>query len=165
MRMDIRKHLRLALPLVLSGIVAFMAFQFFFGNLGVVDAWAKQRTIAGIRQDIASIKAASAQRQRQIDLLTTDKGTIRSLALLYGMTGGEQIQPKTLPPRTVPAHPTQSVSSRDEQPFLIRHPVLLIIPGAILALLTGFFVAQRQRARQHAAVTNRSRCIKPTWTA
>lgn len=163
--MDIGKHLRLTLPLVLAGTVALLAFQFFFGTLGVVESWAKQQTLANMRQDILSLKAATAERQRQINLLSSDKGTIRSLALLYGMTGGEEVQPRDSLARKIPLRPPKTDDSYGKQPFFIRHPVLLVISGAILALVTGFFVSQRRRGKQQSSLSNRSRYIKPSWTA
>lgn len=160
--MDIRKHVRLLLPLTLSGGIALMAFQFFFGKLGVVESWEKQRTIAALQQDIAAIKTASAERQTQISLLSTDKGTIRGLALLYGMTGGDGIPARPLPQATKLKRESLR-EDQQEQPFLLRHPVLIIIPGVILALLTGFMLSRRLRKQD--ADPQRTRYIKPSWTA
>ena len=141
-----------------------MAFQFFFGELGVVDAWEKQRTIANIKLDIASIKVAANHRLRQIELLSKDKGTIRAMALLYGMTGGDNVKATSLPT------PTNSARSAPEpaaelRPFLLRHPVLIVLLGLIFALLIGFFFSRRLRhIKDDAVEPMRSRYIKPSWT-
>ena len=130
-----------------------------------MEARKKQRIIAGMKQDITSIRAASAERQRHLERLTSDKGTIRSLALLYGMTGGEQVQPGVLPPKPNSSTPVPAAATQETEPFFLRHPVLLIIPGVILLLLVGSSITRRLRARQQNSGTNRSRCIKPSWTS
>jgi len=156
----------------IAALFAAFVVQFFVGELGIVESGNKQHIIAELKADIAAIEGAAGEKLAEIERLLSDRRLIRSHALLYGMVGGLEYGPapasaisnsgaeggpspdsenEGTPSRTKPSE-INSSEGREQAapPFLLRHPILIVLPSAIALLCAGFAMKQRSDKRKKA---------------
>ena len=168
--MTSQQLVRIAIPLGILILFVVMTLQFFFGDLGIVEAWEKQRTIAALQADIEAGKAAGRARILLLKKLENDRATIRSYALLYGMTGGQEYPatPITGENSGKPGLAARPAAAEKESLF-IRHPVLGILLAAILLAAATLCLRVCLRRKKTGSTDSerpgsRNRCIRPSWT-
>lgn len=154
--------MRLFVPVTATLVLLVMVAMFLFGDLGVLASFEKKRQIRVLREEIEVLQERRLTKALAIERLQGDPAAIRALALRYGLKGGQGPAVVHADERTAPL-----VADDPGKPFLLRHPLLVLI-GLLIVILVLFyrFIYRRvlQRGDAEGESADRAKVIKPSWS-
>ena len=141
------------LPVAAGGLFIYLVSMFLFGELGVIRSYDKAVKISRLRSSIARLESVYRSKAEVLKKVRRNP----SLAGRYRPWQGYRYR--------------EAGRQAFSRPFLLRHPMLLVLLGAI-AIITGlFFLQQRKRGRDRGGrsagsgkLVRSSGYIKPSWS-
>ena len=141
------------LPLTAGGLFIYLISMFLFGELGVIRSYDKAVQISKLRGSIARLEQIYRSKTAILNKVRRNPELADRYRPWRGYQSSETNRPKF------------------SRPFLLRHPLLLVLIGAI-AVISGIFLYQ-QKKRTDNTVRNVARSgkiirnngyIKPSWS-
>lgn len=140
---------RIVIPSVIGVLVVYMMGMFIFSDLGVLSSYEKA---SRINRQQAAIRNLARIHETKLAVLEKIRKNPRLAARYRPWQGYTATEPLSRPVF--------------DKPFLLRHPILIILLAGILAL-TGLYYLQMRKRRREPREDSRKRSgtyIKPSWS-